>query len=149
MATPDVLAAHHELEYTYTRSTGPVVGTFLAGLRDKRIFGVRASDGRVLVPPADYDPVTSETLDRDAMVEVGQEGVVTTWSWCAKPREGQPLDHPFAWVLVRLDGADTPLLHALDVASPDEIRTGARVRARWAGERAGSIRDLACFEVVA
>ena len=46
-----------------------LLGTFLAGLRDRRILGVRGSDGRVLVPPTDYDPVTSETLNRDAMVE--------------------------------------------------------------------------------
>ena len=37
--------------------------------------------------------------------------------------------------LVTLDGADTPLLHALDVASPDEVATGMRVRVRWAEER--------------
>lgn len=145
--TAEVLVAHHELEYTYTRSTGPVVGTFLAGLKDRRIFGVRVNDGRVLVPPSDYDPLTSETLERDAMVEVGDSGVVTTWAWNATPREGQPLQRPFAWALIKLDGADTPLLHAVDISSPDEIRTGARVKARWADERVGSIRDLACFEV--
>ena len=144
----DVLVAEHELEYTYTRSTGPVVGTFLAGLKDKRVFGVRANDGRVLVPPADYDPLTSETLERDAMVEVADVGVVTTWAWNATPREGQPLARPFAWALVKLDGADTPLLHAVDVSSPDQIKTGDRVKARWAGERVGSIRDLECFEVI-
>lgn len=145
--TTEVLVAHHELEYTYTRSTGPVVGTFLAGLKDKRIYGVRANDGRVLVPPSDYDPVTSESLERDAMVEVSESGVVTTWAWNATPREGQPLQQPFAWALIRLDRADTPLLHAVDVSSPDAMKTGMRVKARWADERVGSIRDLACFEV--
>jgi uncharacterized OB-fold protein len=59
---------------------------------------------------------------------------------------GQPLDRPFAWVLVKLDGADTGMLHALDVPSPDAVRTGMRVQARWAAEPVGHIRDIVCFE---
>jgi hypothetical protein len=60
--------------------------------------------------------------------------------------EGQPLDRPFAFALIRLDGADTCLLHAVDVASADDMRTGMRVRARWAEAPVGEIRDIVCFE---
>ena len=140
----EVLSAPHAIEYTYTRSTGPVIGAFLTALRDRRIVGVRTADGRVLVPPAEYDPVTSDDLDE--IVDVADAGVVTTWSWNDKPLAGQPLTHPFAWALVRLDGADTGLLVAVDAGGPDAMRTGMRVRARWAEERVGSIRDIACFE---
>ena len=143
--THDVLSAPHAIEYTYTRSTGPVIGAFLTALRDGHIVGVRAADGRVLVPPAEYDPVTSEDLDE--IVEVADTGVVTTWSWNDAPRAGQPLSHPFAWALVQLDGADTGLLAAVDAGEPAAMRTGLRVRARWADERVGSIRDIVCFEV--
>ncbi|HTR71379.1 MAG TPA: OB-fold domain-containing protein [Mycobacteriales bacterium] len=142
----DVLTAPHSIEYTYTRSTGPMIGAFLTGLRDRTIVGVRAADGRVIVPAIDYDPVTSEDLTE--LVEVADEGVVTTWSWNDEPREGQPLTQPFAWALVTLDGADTPLLAAVDCGSAGAISTGARVKARWAQDRIGSIRDLACFEVI-
>ena len=62
----DVLSAPHAIEYTYTRSTGPIIGAFLTALRDRRIVGVRAADGRVLVPPAEYDPVTSASLSDQA-----------------------------------------------------------------------------------
>ena len=139
----DVLVADHAIEYTYTRSTGPIIGAFLAGLRDKRFVGVRASDGRVLVPPTEYDPVTSDDLTE--LVDVAETGVVTTWTWNDKPVAGQPFDRPFAWALVQLDGADTGLLAALDVPL-DEIATGMRVHARWADERVGAITDLVCFE---
>ena len=47
---------------------------------------------------------------------------------------------------VRLDGADGTLLHALDVASPDDVETGMRVQVRWAEERVGAITDIACME---
>ena len=69
-----------------------------------------------------------------------------SWSWMPEPLEGQPLAGPFAWALIRLDGADTAMLHAVDAGSPAAMRTGLRVRARWSATRTGSIRDIACFE---
>ena len=142
--TTAALTAPHILEYTYTRSTGPIIGAFLTGLRDKKVVGVRAADGRVLVPPAEYDPVTSDELTE--LVDVADAGVVQTWSWNEQPRLGQPLDHPFAWALVQLDGADTGLLAAVDVGAKSRMSTGMRVRARWADARVGAITDLICFE---
>jgi hypothetical protein len=141
----EVLVADHSITYTYTRSTGPMIGAFLTGLREGKIIGSRGVDGRVIVPAVDYDPVTSDDLTET--VEVADEGVVTTWSWNDRPVLGQPLDHPFAWALVKLDGADTSLLAAVDAGDPSKISTGTRVRARWATERVGSITDIAAFEV--
>ncbi|MFJ3307049.1 Zn-ribbon domain-containing OB-fold protein [Streptomyces sp. NPDC086549] len=141
---PEVLKAPLVVEFPFTRSLGPVQRAFLTGLRERVVLGVRTGDGRVLVPPVEYDPVTAEEI-RD-LVEVAPTGTVTTWAWNHEPRRGQPLDTPFAWVLVRLDGADTALLHALDAPGPDAVRAGMRVRVRWAGERSGAITDIACFE---
>ncbi|MBI0295905.1 OB-fold domain-containing protein [Streptomyces sp. PRKS01-29] len=132
------------VEFPFTRSLGPVQSAFLTGLRTATVLGVRTTDGRVLVPPVEYDPVTADELSD--LVEVAPTGTVTTWAWNPSPRRGQPLRTPFAWVLVRLDGADTALLHALDAPGPDAVRTGMRVRIRWAAERAGAITDIACFE---
>lgn len=144
-SSEDVLTAPHLVEYTYTRSTGPAIGAFLTGLRDKTITGVRGADGRVIVPAIDYDPVTSEDLSD--YVTVADTGVVTTWAWNDNPTRGQPLDKPFAWALVKCDGADTAFLSAVDAGSRDAISTGTKVKARWADDRVGSIRDLVCFEV--
>jgi uncharacterized protein len=140
----EALTALHVLEYTYTRSTGPIIGAFVLGLKDKKIVGVRASDGRVLVPPQEYDPQTSDALTE--LVDVADVGVVQTWAWNDQPRDGQPLDRPFAWALVKLDGADTGLLAAVDSGDKSAMSTGMRVRARWRDERVGSITDLICFE---
>jgi uncharacterized OB-fold protein len=147
MTETEVLSAPHFMEFPYTRSTGPMVGAFLTGLRDRQALGVRDSAGRVVVPPPEYDAATAEELLSDQLVPVGPEGVVTSWSWNPVPRLGQPFDRPFAWALVQLDGADTSLLHALD-APADAISTGMRVRIRWAAETTGFINDIACFEVI-
>jgi uncharacterized OB-fold protein len=137
------LSAPLVTQFDYTRSLGPVLGAFMTALRDRRVVGVRGSDGRVHVPPVEYDPVTAAPLTE--LVPVASAGVVTTWSWQTEPLDGQPFDRPFAWALVRLDGADTALLHAVD-APREAMRTGLRVRVRWAAERVGSISDIACFE---
>ncbi|GAA1944428.1 Zn-ribbon domain-containing OB-fold protein [Amycolatopsis minnesotensis] len=137
------LSAPLNVGFDYTRSVGPVLGTFVNGLRERRIHGVRGTDGRVHVPPVEYDPVTAAPLSE--FVEVGTEGTVLSWSWVAEPLDGQPLARPFAWALVRLDGADTAMLHAVDAGAPEHVRTGMRVRVRWAAETVGHIRDIACF----
>jgi uncharacterized protein len=138
------LRAPLEIEFDYTRSLGPVLSQFMAALAEQRILGARGADGRVHAPPFEYDPVSAQPPP--SLTEVGPEGTVVSWSWMPEPLEGQPLAEPFAWALIRLDGADTAMLHAVDAGSAAVMRTGLRVRPRWAQRPAGSIRDIACFE---
>lgn len=137
------LSAPLKLAFDYTRSVGPLLGEFFTALRGRRIVGVRGSDGRVLVPPAEYDPVTWEQLTE--IVPVASVGTVLSWTWQPEPLEGQPLDRPFAWALIKLDGADTPLLHAVAADGPEAVSTGARVHAHWVDEPVGAITDIAYF----
>jgi uncharacterized OB-fold protein len=137
------LTAPYVLEYTYKRSVGPVIGRFLAALRDGRLEGVRTKSGRVLVPPAEYDESGEPTGEA---VPLPPTGTVTTWAWVERPRPKHPLQHAFAWALIQLDGADTALLHAVDAGSMARMKTGMRVRARFRAERKGEIRDLECFD---
>lgn len=139
----EVLRAPLTLEYPFRRTTGPVIGAFLTGLREGRIIGIRDESGSVVVPPVEYDPRSGASLTE--LVQVGTEGEVVSWSWNERVRDGQPFDRPFAWAMVRLDGADTPMLHALD-APHDAVSTGMRVRVRFAEERAGEMSDIECFE---
>ena len=123
-----------KLEFPYKRSVGPVIGGFLAGLKQQRLLGARTASGRVLVPPLEYDPENGESTETE-LVEVGPGGVVKGFTWNANPTQKQPLDRPFAWALVELDGADTAMLHALAVDSPEAASIGMRVRPRSSSER--------------
>ncbi len=134
------MSAPLDIGFDYTRSLGPTLSRFVTGLAQRRILGARGADGRVHVPPPEYDPVTSEPLTE--LVEVAQTGTVTSWCWQPEPLAGQPLQQPFAWAFVLLDGADTPMLHAVDA---DDVHTGMRVRVRWAAEGGNGIRDIECF----
>ena len=136
-----------KVEFDYTRSLGPVLSKFMTGLRDRQVVGGVLEDGTVVVPPPEYDPVTHREISE--FVPVGDEGVVTTWSWVPDPVMDQPLAEPFAFAMIQLDGADVAFLHAVAVDSPAEMGTGMRVRIRWAEQTTGSITDIACFEPVA
>lgn len=140
----EVLKAEFDLNFTYTRTTGPIIGRFFTELRDRNVVGIKGSNGQVIVPPTEYDPLTAEELSE--FVPVKQTGVVTTWSWVKQPREKHPLQKPFAWALIKLDGADTPMLHAVDASSEAAMKTGMKVKIRWAAETTGNIHDIACFE---
>ena len=50
MTQAENLSQAFELGFYLHLLTGPVVGRFLSALRERRIFGIRASDGRVIVP---------------------------------------------------------------------------------------------------
>ncbi|HEX9682621.1 MAG TPA: OB-fold domain-containing protein [Acidimicrobiales bacterium] len=145
-ADAPTLRAEFISEYAYTRSTGPVLAAFLRALADKKIHGIRSKTAGVVVPPQEYDPATSAELTTDDLVEVADTGEVVSWTWVATPKPGNPLDTPFAFALIRLEGADTPMLHGVDVNGPDAMSTGMAVRARWADERVGDIGDIVCFE---
>ena len=139
----EVLTAPLIIEYPFSRTTGPVIGAFLTGLREQVIVGTKTSDGRVLVPPMEYDPATGEAATE--MVEVGPGGTVTTWAWVYQPRPKDPLDHPFAWALIRIDGAESALLNAVDAGDIGAMSTGMHVTPRWRAEREGHINDIECF----
>ena len=143
-ASGQALRAPLDIAFDYTRSLGPTLSAFASALAEGRILGARSADGRVYAPPFEYDPVTS--MPPTELVEVGPGGTVVTWSWMEGPLDGQPLDRPFGWALIQLDGADTAMLHAVDAGSADRMRSGMRVAPRWSDHRGGGITDIACFE---
>ena len=140
------LSEEFELGYTYTRSLGPVVSEFYTGLRDKKLVGNKGADGKVFCPPAEFHPETAEALNE--FVNLQDEGVVKAWCWVSEPNEKHPLDKPFAWAFIQINGADFPMLHALDIPEEKMIQPGLPVKVRWANETVGLMSDIVCFEPV-
>lgn len=136
------------LEYAYKRSLGPVLSEFFTCLRDGVLMGARTADGRVLMPPTEYDPQTGD--DIAGLVPVADAGTIVSWTWVDEPEARHPVDTPFAFALIRVDGTDTDLLHVV-VDDRERIQTGARVQLMWkpAAERVGAMTDIAGFRVVA
>ena len=141
-----IFTAPLRMFYPYERTVGATYGRFLEGVAAGRLEGTRSPDGTVYVPPAEFDPRSGVPLDD--WVELGSEGEVVAWSWQDVPAANHPLDRPFAWALVRPDGADTSMLAAVDAGDPTTMRTGMRVRLRLAeGAESGmGILSLRCDE---
>jgi len=117
-------------------AAGRTGSRFLAALRaSERILGSRcAACERVAVPLRAFCPACGgdELVD----VPVGPGGTIVAWTETADAGN---------YALVRLDGADTALLHRLLVA-PGGCRIGQRVRVRFAASRRASILDIDGFE---
>ena len=133
-------------EFPYRHSTGAVIGRFLAGLKEqKKIWGQRVAGQGVVVPPLGYSEADGSAGGE--WVEVEPTGFVTAVAVVHEPIPGlHPFDRPFAFVLVKLDGADTALAHVVK-DDLERLRIGARVEAMWAAQRTGTIRDIECFRV--
>jgi len=140
--------AESALEFPYKHSTGETIGRFLAGLkRDAAIWGQRAAGLGVVVPPHGYSETDGSSSD--TWVRVADTGTVTAVALVEQPiPKLHPVDRPFAFVLVKLDGADTALAHIV-TERPDAVRVGSRVEATWKpeAERVGSILDIAAFRL--
>lgn len=136
------------MEFAYRHSTGETIGRFLAGLKEqKKIWGQRVAGQGVVVPPLGYSEIDGSS--GGDWVEVGPAGTVTAFAVVREPLERlHPSSAPFAFVLVRLDGADTALPHVV-IGGLERVRVGARVEAIWKpdGERVGHVRDIAGFRV--
>lgn len=134
-----------KLEFPYSRTLGPVMGQFMTGLREGKLLGIKGQDGRVLMPPLEYDPETGAALGTD-LVPVGPGGTVEAWTWVSEPSAKHPLQHPFAFALVKADGADTAMVSAVDAGDIENMSTGMKVTARFKTEAHGLITDLEAWE---
>jgi len=137
------------MEFPYKHSTGQTVGRFLAGLKEqKQIWGQRVAGLGVVVPPPGYSEVDGS--EPGEWVAVKDTGVVTAVAVVRDPVDKlHPFSTPFAYILVRLDGADTAMAHVVkdDIHA---VKVGSRVAAVWAPDeaRVGSMRDIAHFRLV-
>jgi uncharacterized OB-fold protein len=146
--SPDAsLTAPYSIEFPYNRTVGEKIGTFLGGLRDGELYGVRTASGTVLCPALEFDPATAAPTGE--LVRLTPSGTVTHWTWVpTRPGDGIEADH-FAWALITIDGTEGGLFHAVDTGGdPSRLAAGLRVAPRWRADRVGSIRDIVCFEPV-
>ena len=141
------MRAEVTMEFPYKHSTGETIGRFLAGLKEQqKIWGQRVAGQGVVVPPLGYSEdrrVGGRRVGRGAAHRHRDRR--RRRAEAARPPA--PVRAPFAFVLVKLDGADTALAHIV-IDGHDRVQVGSRVEAVWADERTGTIRDIARFRLV-
>jgi uncharacterized protein len=133
-----------ELSVAFRYTPGVGNTSFFEALRDRGVFlGSRCDRCEVTYLPA---RVFCERClaELDPSVECGPEGELVSWTVARVDVDGRPLDPPAVLGLVRLEGADTVLLHRL-VGFEDDPEIGSNVRAVLAPSREGSILDVEGF----
>jgi uncharacterized OB-fold protein len=132
-----------DLPVSFRYTPGVANTAFFEALRDRAVLlGSRCHSCEVTYLPARifcercFGELSPET-------ECGPGGVLESFTVGHTDVDGQPLNEPMALGLVRVDGADTVLVHRLlDMDAP---AIGARVIVRLAPERTGSILDIEGF----
>ncbi len=139
-------------------ATGPVMGKFLKGLKEKTIFGNRCPKcGRMQLPPRE---VCAECRVRAAeFVEVGPKGEVRymdiVYYAMPDPLTGIARETPYGAINVLLDGCkgNETLPHFIRKDQIEKIqmgwneKKGTRVRPVWEDNRIGDIWDIKYFEI--
>ena len=145
----DKMRERQTMEFPYKHSTGETIGRFLAGLKEqKKIWGQRVAGQGVVVPPVGYSEV--DASEAGEWVEVKDSGAVTAFAKVHHPIDRLHFaDKPFAFVLVKLDGADTAMAHMVK-GDLGKLAVGSRVQAVWKADdqRVGSVRDIDHFRVL-
>ena len=136
-----------QISVPYTWWVGEVGSRFLIALRDEeKILGTRCKGcNKVYVPPRKN--CGKCFVDMDEWVELGREGVVTAHTIVRFEYPLQPVRPPFAYAIIKLDGADVGLVHLIK-EDLDALKNGVRVRAVFKEERTGHILDIDSFQIV-
>ncbi|NPV90852.1 MAG: Zn-ribbon domain-containing OB-fold protein [Firmicutes bacterium] len=135
------------IKMPYNWSVGETGSRFFAELRDnQKIWGTRCPDcGTVFLPPRKNCPVCMVQIKE--WVEIEPKGTLETYTAVSYDSPVMPkVEGPLIYGIVKLDGADTGLVHLLGEINPDDIRIGMRVEAVFKPETSGNILDIAYFK---
>ncbi len=138
-----------QIAVPYTWWVGETGSRFLASLRDEgKILGNRCDQcNTVYVPPR--KSCGRCFVDTGDWIELGNQGIVKAFTIVRFDHSLQPVKAPFAYALIRLDGADVDLLHIIRQGM-ERLKNGVRVAARFKEkeERQGHILDIDCFDII-
>ena len=136
-----------QIAVPYTWWVGETGSRFLVSLRDdQKILGAKCSQcGTVYVPPRKN--CGRCFVDINEWVKIADEGIITAYTIVHYTNPVQPVKTPFAYALIKLDGADVGFLHIIK-QDLDKIKQGLRVKAKFKAERTGSILDIDSFELI-
>lgn len=130
----------------YRYALGTVASRFYTELRDHaRLLATRCSTcGKVYMPPV------ATCLDCFSLLtdwtQLAPRGTVSAYTVVRRQLTIHPKPAPLIYAIIRLDGADTGLVHLLDEVRPEDVHVGLKVRAVFREKREGTILDIDHFK---
>ena len=137
------------IKVPYQWHAGEYATRFYTELRDnKKIWGTKCPEcGKVSVPPKKTCPECFKQCFE--WVELSDTGTLLTYTIVrySEPLI-QPREPPYAYGIIKLDGADTGLVHLLGEVDLDKIKVGMRVKAVFNENPEGNYLDIKYFKPV-
>lgn len=148
MGTVEPIIHSRKRLWKYTHYAGRTRSRFLVELRDnKRIMGTKCQIcNRVYVPARSICYVCFKPMDE--WVEVSNEGTLVTYTVVHQAEPPYPVETPFVYGIIKLDGADTDMAHIIGEVNPKKLRIGMRMQVVFKEERVGSILDIKYFKPI-
>ena len=136
------------IKVPYNWWVGDTGTRFFLSLRDERkILGTRCPKcDKVFVPPR--KSCGRCFCPEMEWREVGPGGELVTYTVPRYREPIHPAESPFAHAIVKLDGADTGLVHIVAEFGTRQLKSGMRVEAVFREERQGNILDIHHFKPV-
>lgn len=130
----------------FSYSAGRTASRFFIELRDnEKIMGTRCPQCRRIIVPAQL--FCKECfVETSEWVEVDPQGTLITFTVVYRKESHYPRETPFAYGIIKLDRADTSMIHLLGDVDPANIKHGMRLRAVFREKREGNILDIAYFK---
>jgi uncharacterized OB-fold protein len=140
------MVVHSQISVPYSWWAGDTAGRFLTALRDEQtIMGMRCGRcERVFVPPRKTCPTCF--TENKTWTAVSNEGTVTAFTVARRQLAAIARPVPVVFALIRLDGADTALLHTIGRIDPDRVSIGMRVRACFSKDAGATMAAISHFE---
>jgi hypothetical protein len=136
-----------QIAVPYTWWVGATGSRFLAAIRDdQKILGNRCETCKTVYVPPRKNCGRCFT-DISEWVELKSEGEVVSFTVVRYKFKLHPFDSPFAYALIKLDGADVNFMHVIK-ENLDKLKKGVRVKAKFKNDRKGHILDIECFELL-
>ena len=146
MGNHDILKAYYKMEAEFDYSYGRISQFFKELMENEKIMGTKCPKcGVVFCPPTSDCPKCWVTTD---WVEIGPKGILLHYTIIGLPPLWVKRRVPFTLGLIKLDGADTGLMHFVNETDKAKLRNGLRVKAVFAQERKGYITDIEHFEII-
>jgi uncharacterized OB-fold protein len=136
------------IKVPYKHTAGAYVEKFITEIgKNNKIFGVKCPKcGEVSVPPKMICFKCFEKMEE--WVEVGNQGTITGFTVVSHSTPVMPLEPPFAYALIKLDGSDTDFVHIINEGDPKKLEIGARVEAVFKEKPRKRILDIEYFKLI-
>ena len=133
----------------YTCFAGRVGNSFITTIRDKKkILGVKCNNcDKVFVLPRQTCEKCFEEISGN-WVELKNTGEEVNLTVVRYDDRHLPRKAPFILAMIKLDGADTPMVHIIEGIEADKVQKGLRVQGVFAEEATNTILNIDHFKPV-